>query len=774
MSIIILASIEDFKKKTNWPLYYYAEKLQNMGYPNGYIEFFLRKLQQRIKPGEDPDLILNQIIQESNFEQPIDPYQYPGGNPEDIAGLWAKYYKERPEMAKQKYPKGINFNELSLEDIINQSREWGSIHYPVIDRLSDGFSMVKLTTEDAMMNCGDELGVCIGLSGYGETLRKNALRGEGEIWALIDPNGNTVAMADTRIDQYTGKRYIQQIRAYKNRGFRYKGYGDLIDEWLSLHPEFDTQTEYDSKLKHGNAEWYQRGEWGDDDPEDWEPDYIQYDNDDYDDDDDDDFIDLEEIVRSDIYELANYIYDLDIDFLKSLYNEIIDNNEKLDEMTIIRYFDIIPELFNKVLEEPAENFKNYASFVETMENGNIDFTTSVINNFNSNYIDSDQIIQILELYKNKNPEFYLQLKNIGQSRFNDFLNTIEESFFNQTELTSNIEMAACYDKDNPEEAKFVSDNIYNKLIGIINQIDPKNIQNIEQEKEISQKILEIQFIFNEYNKYIPDKKQKALNLFSLIVDLLPSNYERIKHSNLLIYNGNLSDDNTPKFIKSKIIELNDIEKIIFWMKINNSILRYNSIDDVTKNPTDEQKIDYTNNIFVFLQKIKELKNQELYNGDKDEEIVDLMRQFFISDNSDDIAIMHQKIMSIYPDLLLQPKYISKFLENKFIPDKKEKYQYYSNIKIILNSIVDFYKQNNIDPKYIFDQLDPSLKPILYFAGIIPEPKQGDNFSIRDFMTNPFEKPVEANVKSKIYRIANQIDTYACDIADEIEKILMFN
>ena len=84
MSIKIIASLEGFRNKTNWPFYYYVQRLQNLGYPDSYIEAFLEKLQKETISGEDPDVVLQRITSElGTFGKPMDPYRYPGNRPEN-------------------------------------------------------------------------------------------------------------------------------------------------------------------------------------------------------------------------------------------------------------------------------------------------------------------------------------------------------------------------------------------------------------------------------------------------------------------------------------------------------------------------------------------------------------------------------------------------------------------------------------------------------------------------------------------------------------------
>ena len=784
MSLIVLCSLESFRKKTNWPLYYYSQRLEAMGYPSGYIEAFLSKLQKEMQPGEDPDVALQRVISKlDNLDLTVDPYKYYGNNPEDIAGQWASYYKKRPSDAKSIYgDSGLNIQSLSLDEMLEESRSWGSRHAHLVDRLSDGYSMVRLDSVESIMECGDELSVCLG-NNLGNQIRNEVSRGDAEVWALIDPYGQTVVMADTIINHSDNIRYLQQVRAYKNRGFRYKGYGDYIDEWLSLHPEISTEEYHMQPSEYGDdAEWEMRGGHGDDDPDDWEDDYkrerAETEDDGYEPEEE---LSLEDQILQDIDDLTiNNMDELDDGFLISLLPKII-SSSYLDDEIIVKYFNKFPNLIDYALNYPKDDYGDYSAFLSNMVYTDHDVTRDVYLAFTDNLLDKEDIITILERYEETNPEFHQRLIEYGRNLLNPVLEILPETFFDDIPLSDSLNMLACY-QDEPE---LMTDVFYNIILDILSYLTPEKISagdlKDQSNLRLSRKLYLIESIFNTFNVETsePGRSERALDIFGRIMDILPSGYNVLQFSNILVYNQTLSSDLTPLFIKEKAESMSDVQKINDLLTINNVILKYND----GMGPNDDQKIEYYQNISYILKRIQDLRNNGIYNGEIDGYIANKLFSG-IKNSSLEMQDRHQIVLDSYPELLLQSAYISQFLKYVILgPDHIV--DYYDRISNILNSIMDFYKSNNIDPGMIFNNVDERYKKMLYWAGLIPPASDLDHdYGISPWQENPFAKAEqqrnldqmsrESGIIIKMHKFSQRLDSVACDLSDSIDSLLIFS
>lgn len=338
MSFRIVGSLSEFKEKANWPFYHYAEELKRRGFHPNFIEIFLRKLSREVPYGADPDQILRSFIEDHQADFALDPYNYE--RPENVMGYWHEYYKNKPERFKKEFGTPFNLQEFEIDDLLMESRSWGSKFYPVIDHLSHGFKMVKLTDEQAMRACGDELSVCIG-GGGGSSLREEALKGERELWALQDKYDETKAIASVLIGP-DGQRIIEEIRGYKNRGYIYQGYEKPIMEWIEKHPEYvdESYSMTNRDELDGDPAYDIRGFYGDDNPEDWSDEYKEL------------VGSPRDLILEDITKINNNLSEVidDSDFIKRIIPLILDDPYEIEKDALTVLFEEYPEFAEEAVD----------------------------------------------------------------------------------------------------------------------------------------------------------------------------------------------------------------------------------------------------------------------------------------------------------------------------------------------------------------------------------------------------------------------------------------
>lgn len=709
MSLRIIGSLSEFKEKTSWPFYYYAEELKKRGFHPNFIEVFLRKLSRDVPQGADPDQVLQSFIKEHDVDFSLDPYQYE--RPENIMGNWHQYYKERPERFKKEFNVPFDLSKFELDDLIHESRSWGSKFYPVVDHLSNGLKMVKLTDEQEMKTCGNDLSVCIG-NGGGSTVRSEALSGERELWALKDKYDNVLAIASVFISP-EGERRIEEIRGYKNRGYIYQGHEGPIREWMEKHPEYIDDSKYMTNREElegdGDAAYDVRGFYGDDDPDDWSEEYKElFGNG-----------NPKDLIIGDISNLNRYLYEVieDSDFIKKLIPEIIDGSHNIDKDTLTSIFDKYPEYAENALDifinendggtKLVEVFFENETTNKTIKDFVIDHYCS--DNFDEEWIhwDRPQLVFVYNYYLL--PEEKKQMKNKAIKFFNQY--SIIEDYDKYFELDFTF---------NNEEKDIYITNLYKRITEEIKQFG-----DLIKEEDINDFIYELRVNY----KYVD------IQNYDFIFDLIKNSYILSKNTeNLDLFMKDILKDKSKDFLVEEILPIADDEKtfynIIYSFKKHSAFKNFLDIND----PKAKEIIEKTKNDFEYIKKILSKAPTSL--KDNDEFYSDLLSLFSYQQLNPNIESMLIEMSNIYPINFFKLLSVSFHIYGM------------QNLKnIILNILYSKYGFEKVN-KTIIDTIGELEYNALKKSKLIKE----------------------SFLKNKMVKLLTKIDLKIPNIADNIEKV----
>lgn len=711
MSFRIIGSLSEFKEKTSWPFYYYAEELKRRGFHPNFIEIFLRKLSREVPYGADPDQVLQSFIKEHDVDFSLDPYQYE--RPENIAGYWHRYYKERPNRFKKEFGVSFDLSQFELDDLIQESRSWGSKFYPVVDYLSNGFKMVKLTDEREMKSCGDDLSVCIG-SGGGSTIRNEALSGQRELWALKDQYENTLAIASVEITA-EGKRIIDEIRGYKNRGYIFQGYEIPIREWIERHPEyFDNSYSMTPNTELGGDAAYDiRGFYGDDDPEDWSDEYKEL------------IGNSKDLIEKDISNLNDHLSEVieDSDFIKKLIPKILDDSYEIEKDTLDKIFNKYPEYV-----EDAVN-----SFLNDKNDGDEKLIEVFFENEEANKIIKDFVVEHYCGIVNSDEEwipwtrqqlfiaynYYLlpeekkQMKNNAVNFFNEY------SFLSDSNTYFEIDFTLTN-----KEKNFYIPALYNRITKELEEYDDL----IEDEK--------IHKFIVELRNYFPLMINNSEN-FNIILDFMKAAYLLSDETfSLNFFIEEVLKDKAKDFLIEEILPFIADDKkfidIIYFFRSNYSL---DTFLNMNSSNSGNDEIEKNRNNFAYIKKIFSMMPDSLREDDRLYQAT--VHLFSSIQDSQDIGSMLIEINNIYPlDFF-------KLLEACFSLYRKQ------NIKrAILNILYSKYGFEEVN-KDIIKMIGPLEYKILDREGLIRN----------------------ASLNSKMVKLLIKIDQKSSDITDNIEWVL---
>jgi len=767
MGLLVIASLSEFQKSAPYTLAHYAQYLQDKGYDRSYIEYFLRKLKKMLPSSlEDPDLVLDKIIKENDgYTYHLDPYQY--ARPEDVAGAWANYYRERPQLADEHLgQKGFDVSQMDLENILLESRGWGQRLYPAVDQLSNGYTMEKLVSDEAILDCGGELGVCIGESA-GNQYRENAVKGKEELWALKAPDGGHLAVARVHIEP-SGQRFLAEIRAYKNRGFRYKGYGYLIDEWLGLHPTYSyPSTVYDNAGRNTEgqeAEWDRRGGWGDDDPDDWEQDYIDDPDEDHEDDDEDDEPepDAYSLITEDIENLDEYYDEISGDeaFLLSLVPAIVHRSDVIRPAVLAQIFRdhpvMIEPAFNTFLtDEEADSNSAWVDLFFENEGTKERMTDYVLSNYTTGQFTGPVRFSESEL----NKSLYYLPDDTAEEMNKVFINVVRNY-----KLGSPLYSELLCARDNDSAASLIALLVQKSNQQLQGQDLSRNTLNADQTDNIDELLDVVEpflgYVYGTRNSLLAKEYViSSDSLKELLAKLFKSRFSNIDQKIFRFFHSR-PDMNIGSFAAEDVLPYaRDDAEMSFALGIIENILSFpRLLRDYEDPDIRNAKIsDYFNNLSKAIDILADFLKGTNYDTHRG------TRTRLISSICTPIQYGYEQFIPLLQAAIHK------------IPDLKA--VNYA-IKLIPNIPVEGVPQNTQDAEI----RDLCKRAVL---AILPEVQQQNGPEWKDLLFRVltdrqkdfFQKEIEGNInmaslRRRMCRLSSRLDGHATDLSDELDKLLI--